>query len=66
MLKVILKCCAVLVCVIVFAWLLEGAFPAETYNENGIPTYFLEPEDCVIVKVYTSDGVIFDGFIMDI
>ena len=61
-LKVILKCCAVLVCVIVFAWLLEEAFPAGTYHANGVPTYFLEPEDCVIVKVYTSDGVIFDVF----
>lgn len=26
----------------------------ETY-ENGVPTYFLEPDDCVIVEVYCGE-----------
>ena len=43
---------------------LTGCAEKITYHENGVPTYFLEPEGHVIVKINaTSDNIFTDRYL---
>lgn len=47
--------------ILVMSMMLVGCSET-TYHENGVPTYFLEPEDHVIAKVYLVQDGLFSKF----
>lgn len=59
--KVIIKTCVIILLCLFGLWLLAATGEEITYHENGVPTYFLEPEGHVIVYVNVLD----DSFLVD-
>lgn len=59
--KIITIICVVGLLILLLLWLLITTAEEVTYHENGVPTYFLEPEGHVIVYVdVLSDNLLCD------